>query len=105
MLQSPTNENVRNPCPSRYWDVAEANIPWPTRECSERNMYAASARSSGGRPSWAYQYCMTIAMLAAPQPSGDCLKYGTSSQTPLASSATTEAQSSTATATCRVRTE
>src|SRR5215831_2727813 len=37
--------------------------------------------ASGERPDCLAQYCMTMAMLAAPQPSGCCLIKGTSSHT------------------------
>ena len=44
-------------------------------------MCAVSAvASTEERPCWRSQYCMTIAMLAAPQPSFSCLMKGTSSQ-------------------------
>src|SRR5438874_6055863 len=42
-------------------------------------MVAASA--SGWRPDCLAQYCMTMAMLAAPQPSVGCFTNGTSSHT------------------------
>src|SRR2546430_8538075 len=44
-------------------------------------MCAASALLSAGRPCWRAQYCITMAMLAAPQASFSCLMKGTSSQT------------------------
>src|SRR3989449_9118596 len=44
-------------------------------------MCAASALLSAARPCWRNQYCMTMAMLAAPQASFSCFMKGTSSQT------------------------
>src|SRR5205814_6286819 len=43
-------------------------------------MCAASALLSAEPCCWRNQYCMTMAMLAAPQPSFSCLMKGTSSQ-------------------------
>src|SRR5512146_745760 len=46
-------------------------------------MCTASAALVGCRPDWRIQYCITIAMDAAPHPSFDCGTKGTSSQTPV----------------------
>src|SRR5215472_12038898 len=47
-------------------------------------MAAASAAMAGFEPwlCWRCQYCITMAMLAAPQPFFSCLIKGTSSHTP-----------------------
>src|SRR6478752_6066553 len=45
-------------------------------------MAAASETSSAGSERCFCQYCITMAMLAAPQPSFSCRMNGTSSQTP-----------------------
>src|ERR1700674_3421800 len=45
-------------------------------------MAAASARPGATGAPCALQYCRSMAMAAAPQPSSLCLTYGTSSHTP-----------------------
>ena len=45
-------------------------------------MCVASDASDGCRPDWRAQYCITIAIDAAPHPSFDCCTKGTSSQIP-----------------------
>src|SRR6266851_4051554 len=63
-------------------------MPWAASECRARWICAASAVGLPDRPPCcSCQYCITIAMLAAPQPSFSCFTNGTSSQTPEGSAA------------------
>src|SRR5438270_12661964 len=56
-------------------------MPWPSKEWSSCSICETSATGA-----FIFcccdQYCMTMAMLAAPQPSFGCLTNGTSSHTP-----------------------
>src|SRR5579864_2610345 len=56
-------------------------MPWPSLEKSVRWISTGSA-STSGLCCCLDQYCITMAMLAAPQPSFSCLTNGTSSHTP-----------------------
>src|SRR5580765_2026219 len=62
-------------------------MPWACLEYKTLWIRLASALPSEGCPCWRSQYCMTMAMLAAPQASFSCLTKGTSSQMPGASAA------------------
>src|SRR5215471_4537046 len=57
-------------------------MPWALGEYSVRWIRAASAEEAWVSPACFCQYCMTMAMLAAPQPSFSCLTKGTSSHRP-----------------------
>src|SRR5512146_3481365 len=57
-------------------------MPCASDEWSCSRIYVASAASLGCWPDWRIQYCITIAIDAAPQPSFDCWTNGTSSQIP-----------------------
>src|SRR5439155_25532376 len=63
---------------------------FPTRRSSD--LSAASALTPTGRACCLSQYCMTIAMLAAPQPSFSCFTNGTLSQMPEAPAASAKPQ-------------
>src|ERR1700730_8539202 len=67
-------------------------MPWALAEYSVRWIWDASEAPFTGWPCWACQYCITMAMLAAPQPSFSCFTKGTSSQTPGKSAANSEPQ-------------
>src|SRR6266850_4782247 len=67
-------------------------MPFPCAEWSLARMLAASALSVGAFPCCCSQYCMTMATLAAPQPSFSCFTNGTSSQAPAASAASSVPQ-------------
>src|SRR5262252_6418554 len=64
--------------------MSEARMPWAFSEYSARWMAAASASAAGIglRLCCRCQYCITMAMLAAPQPFFSCLIKGTSSHMP-----------------------
>src|SRR5438309_7354271 len=64
-------------------------MPWAWGAYSACCISAASALTPTGRACCLSQYCMTIAMLAAPQPSFSCFTNGTSSQMPEGSAAKT----------------
>src|SRR3954449_331858 len=57
-------------------------MPWSLCEKRARWIFTASVAESISLACCLRQYCITIAMLAAPQPSFSCLMKGTSSQTP-----------------------
>src|SRR6266446_3472951 len=62
-------------------------MPWAASECRARWICAASVVGLPDRRCCSCQYCITIAMLAAPQPSFSCFTKGISSQMPEGSAA------------------
>src|SRR5260370_12597654 len=62
-------------------------MPCAASECKARWICAAAAVGLLGRRWCSCQYCITIAMLAAPQPSFSCFTKGISSQMPEGSAA------------------
>src|SRR5438309_8742162 len=69
-------------------------MPWAWGAYSACCISAASALTPTGRACCLSQYCMTIAMLAAPQPSFSCFTNGTLSQMPEAPAARSEEHTS-----------
>src|SRR5438034_11679663 len=67
-------------------------MPRSRSEYKARWIWTASALGAAVRPCWSIQYCITMAILAAPHPFFSCLTKGTSSHSPDGSAATTRLQ-------------
>src|SRR6478672_6680359 len=74
-------------------------MPRALAEYSRRWIRSASEASFAAWPCCACQYCITMAMLAAPQPSFSCFTKGTSSQMPGRSAANNMPQTPSSTTT------